>query len=121
MPHFAKGNKITNIVEQVITGTQAFVNTLSDSEDWFQTSFNTRGNLHYDPETGEPDGGVALRANFAGPGFTYDRTKDVFIPPKPFNSWVLNETTYLWESPTPMPVGSNLSQWDDENQVWKTE
>jgi hypothetical protein len=74
---------------------------------WVQTSYNTRGGVHYNPETGEPseDQTRALRYNYAGIGYTYDDALDAFIPPKPepadgVADWVLNEDTCLWE-----PVG----------------
>ena len=63
---------------------------------WIQTSYNTRGGIHYGQD-GQPDGGVALRGNYAGIGFSYDPVNDVFIAPKPSDTAVLNETTWLWE------------------------
>ncbi len=88
MSHFAK--VVDGVVTQVIVAEQEFFNTFVDSSpgEWIQTSYNTRGNQH--PE------GRPLRGNFAGIGFTYDREKDVFIPPKPEGDWTLDETTYLW-------------------------
>ena len=65
---------------------------------WVQTSYNTRGGVHYGPD-GEPDGGVALRGNYAGIGFIYDAERDVFYPPQPGPEWTLNTTTWLWEAP----------------------
>jgi hypothetical protein len=91
MAHFAKVNDI-GIVEEVIVAEQDFINTLPDASSWIQTSYNTYGGQH--PE------GRPLRKNFAGIGFTYDREKDAFIPPRPSVSWALNEDTCLWESPT---------------------
>jgi hypothetical protein len=86
--HFAK--VVNGVVTQVIVAEQEFFNTFVDSSpgEWIQTSYNTYGNQH--PE------GRPLRGNFAGIGFTYDREKDVFIPPKPEGDWTLDETTYLW-------------------------
>lgn len=88
MSHFAK--VVNGVVTQVIVAEQEFFNTFVDSSpgEWIQTSYNTHGNQH--PE------GRPLRGNFAGIGFTYDREKDVFIPPKPEGDWTLDETTYLW-------------------------
>lgn len=88
MSHFAK--VVNGVVTQVIVAEQEFFNTFVDSSpgEWIQTSYNTYGNQH--PE------GRPLRGNFAGIGFTYDREKDVFIPPKPEGDWTLDETTYLW-------------------------
>ena len=90
-----------------------FFETFVDSSPgtWLQTSYNTHGNQH--PE------GRPLRGNYAGIGYTYDATNDVFIAPKPFNSWVLNEDTWLWEAPTPMPDDGKLYNWDEETTSWK--
>jgi hypothetical protein len=101
MAHFAKVEN--NIVVNVIVAEQGFIDTLPDADSWVQTSYNTRGGVHYSPETGEPDGGVALRKNYAGIGFTYDKTRDAFIPPQSFASWTLNEDSCLWEAPTERP------------------
>ena len=100
MAHFAKVNN--GIVEQVIVAEPEFFDTFVDSSpgQWIQTSYNTRGGVHYNPETGEPsaDQSKALRKNFAGVGYTYDAKRDAFIPPKPqIGTWVLNDNTCLWE------------------------
>ena len=89
MSHFAK--VCDGIVTQVIVAEQEFFNTFVDTSpgEWIQTSYNTHGGQH--PE------GRPLRKNFAGIGFTYDREKDAFIPPKPEGDWTLNEETCLWE------------------------
>ena len=65
---------------------------------WVQTSYNTRGNVHYD-QNNEPDGGVALRGNYAGTGYIYDVSNDVFYEPQPNINWTLNKDTWLWEAP----------------------
>ena len=111
MGHFAKVNN--GIVEQVIVAEPEFFTTFVDSSpgEWIQTSYNTSGGVH-------KNGGTPLRKNFAGIGFTYDRTKDAFIPPKPFNSWLLNETTCLWEAPTPMPQDDKVYNWDEATTSW---
>ena len=85
-----------------------------------QTSYNTRGGVHYDPNTGEPDGGVALRGNYAGIGYVYDAVHDVFYPSKPFPSWTLNTKTWSWDPPVPMPqpVEGKQPQWNEETQNW---
>ncbi len=84
-----------------------------------QTSYNTRGGIHYDPETGEPSGdqSKAFRGNYAGIGFTYDEDLDAFIPPKPYESWVLNENTFSWEAPIPYPA-EGIHTWDEQAGVW---
>ena len=96
MSHFAK--VLNGKVIEVIVAESEFFNTFVDSSagNWIQTSFNTRGNIHYGQD-GNPDGGVALRGNYAGIGYTYDALNDVFIAPKPSDTAVLNETTWLWE------------------------
>lgn len=115
MAHFAQINE-DNIVEQVIVvhnnelldengieqeskGQQFCTNLLGGN--WVQTSYN--GNL---------------RKNFAGVGYTYDSVRDAFIPPKSFNSWVLNEDTCVWEAPTPMPTDGALYSWDEDTLSW---
>ena len=102
MAHFARVNA-QGTVEQVIVAEQDFIDAMPDADSWVQTSYNTRGGKHYDPETGLEDDGVALRKNYAGVGFKYDIDRDAFIPPQPFASWTLNEDTCLWDSPELMP------------------
>ena len=87
---------------------------------WIQTSYNTRGGIHYNPETGEPsaDQSKAIRKNYAGIGFTYDEQRDAFIPPKTYESWILNETTCLWENPIPYPNDNKRYYWDEQQQQW---
>jgi len=82
-----------------------------------RTSYNTLGGIHY--VNGEPGNQEkAYRKNYAGIGFNYDEVRDAFIPPKPYNSWVLNEDTCLWESPIPYPDDGNLYVWNEEEQAW---
>lgn len=85
-----------------------------------QTSYNTRGGVHYDTNTGEPsaDQSKAFRKNYAGIGHTYDAQRDAFIAPKPYPSWILNEQTCLWESPVPRPDERRMWDWDEETQNW---
>ena len=117
MAHFAK--VCDGKVVQVIVAEPEFFNTFVDSSpgEWIQTSYNTRGGVHYG-EDGNPDGGVALRGNYAGIGFTYDRTNDVFYAPQPFPSWTLNTTTWTWEAPVPMPTDGKIYSWNEETQNW---
>lgn len=120
MGHYAK---ITDgIVQQVIVAEAEFFNTFVDSSpgEWLQTSYNTRGGVHYKPDSNEPseDQSKALRKNYAGPGFSYDRIRDAFIPPKPYASWTLNEDTCLWNAPTPMPTDDKLYTWDEATTSW---
>lgn len=118
MAHFAK--VVNGVVDQVIVAEPEFFDTFVDSSpgEWIQTSYNTRGGVHYSPETGEPDGGVALRKNYAGIGFTYDRDKDAFIPPQPYPSWTLNEESCLWEAPVAYPEDEQLYRWNEETTSW---
>jgi hypothetical protein len=111
MSHFAK--VIDGKVTQVIVAEQEFFDTFVDTSPgaWIQTSYNTQGNQH--PE------GRPLRGNYAGIGFTYDATNDVFYAPKPFNSWALNEDTWLWEAPVAMPNDGKAYTWDEETINWK--
>lgn len=118
MSHFAKVENGT--VTRVIVAEPEFFETFVDNSpgEWIQTSYNTRGGVHYSPETNEPDGGVALRKNYAGVGYTYDKTNDAFIPPKPYNSWILNTESFLWDPPTPMPTDGQQYSWNEETQSW---
>ena len=77
--------------------------------------------MHYAPNTNEPsaDQSKALRKNYAGIGYTYDATRDAFIPPQPFNSWTLNEDTCLWDSPVPYPEDGKLYKWNEEILNWE--
>ena len=121
MAHYAKVEN--GIVTQVIVADQYFINLISTENDlWVQTSYNTRGGIHYKPNTNNPseDQSKALRKNFAGVGFTYDSTKDAFIPLKLYNSWVLNEETCLWEPPIKEPSDSGKYYvWDESIVNWK--
>ena len=119
MAHFAK--VCDGKVIQVIVAEPEFFNTFVDSSpgEWIQTSYNTRGGLHYGQD-GQPDGGVALRGNYAGIGHVYDRVNDVFYAPQPFPSWTLNETTWIWEAPIPNPDPNNNKHytWNEETKNW---
>ena len=128
MAHFAQLDE-NNVVLQVIVvsnedagpspGVQgeAFCTDLLGGR-WKQTSYNTRGGVHYNPATNEPDGGTPFRKNYAGIGYTFDESRDAFIPPKPFPSWVLNEDTCWWEAPVPYPTDGNRYIWDESVMNW---
>ena len=120
MAHYAKVNY--GIVEKVIVAESDFFKTFIDSSpgSWIQTSYNTRGGIHYQPNSNIPseDQSKSLRKNYAGIGYTYDEDRDAFIPKKPYNSWVLNENTCLWESPIPYPQDNNRYNWNEQNQSW---
>jgi hypothetical protein len=117
MAHFAK--VVDGKVQQVIVAEPEFFDTFVDSSpgEWIQTSYNTRGGVHYGQD-GEPDGGEALRKNYAGIGFTYDREKDAFIPPQPYASWTLNDETCLWESPVAYPEDGQMYTWKEDTTSW---
>ena len=78
---------------------------------WLQTSYNTIGGVH-------TQGGTPLRGNYAGIGYTYDATNDVFYAPQPYASWTLNNTTWTWEAPTPMPTDGKVYKWDEPTTAW---
>ena len=129
MAHFAKIGK-GNIVEKVVvvhnnvaTTEQSgvdFINNLYKSRDvWKQTSYNTKGGIH-------KLGGTPFRKNFANTGYKYDQTRDAFIPPKPFDSWILNEDTCRWEAPVAKPTltqeqidNNNYYNWNETIQNWE--
>ena len=111
MAHFAKVQN--GIVTQVIVAEPEFFETFVDTSpgEWIQTSYNTYGGVH-------KLGGTPLRKNYAGTGFTYDKTRDAFIPPQPYPSWTLNEETCLWDSPVPYPTDGEPYIWNEETQTW---
>lgn len=118
MAHYAK---VTDgIVQQVIVAEPEFFETFIDNSpgEWIQCSYNTIGGVHLDPETREPDGGTPLRKNFPSRGFTYDRERDAFIPPKPYTAWILNEQSCLWEAPLPYPDDGGAYVWSDAESNW---
>jgi hypothetical protein len=120
MAHFAK--VVEGTVTQVIVAEPEFFNTFVDTSpgEWIQTSYNTRGGVHYQANSNDPseDQSKALRKNYAGIGYTYDAQKDAFIPPKPFESWVLDETSCLWEAPTPYPDDGERYTWNETTTSW---
>lgn len=121
MGHFAKvsNGKVTRVI---VAEADFFNNFVDDSPgQWIQTSYNTRGGVHYKPNTNEPseDQSKALRKNYAGIGYTYDTTRDAFIPPQPFNSWTLNEDTCLWDSPVPYPEDEKMYKWNEDLVNWE--
>ena len=111
MAHYAK--VVDNIVTQVIVAEAEFFDTFVDSSPgtWLQTSYNTHGGVHL-------DGGTPLRKNYAGVGFTYDATKDAFIPPQLYPSWTLNDETCLWNPPTAYPDDGKIYTWNESTTAW---
>ena len=122
MAHFAKlgtGNiveRVEVVSNDIATDEQTgvdFLNNLYGTRDtWKQTSYNTKGGVHL-------LGGTPFRKNYGGIGCTYDQTKDAFIPPKPFDSWTLNETTCIWEAPVAYPSDGKDYEWDETSKSWK--
>ena len=124
MAHFAK--VVNGIVQKVIVAEAEFFDNFVDNlpGEWVQTSYNTRNGIHYQPNSNIPseDQSKALRKNFAGVGYIYNKVLDAFIPPKPFNSWILNEDTCNWEAPVAMPTttleDNQYYSWNEQNQSW---
>ena len=118
MAHYAflDGN---NTVTEVITGKNEGEDGI-DWEQWYgefrgqvckRTSYNTSGGVH-------STGGTPFRKNYAGIGYTFDEARDAFIPPKPFDSWLLNEDSCLWEAPVAHPNDGGFYNWNEETQSW---
>lgn len=115
MSHFAKLDE-NNMVIFVTVGRQEDDGKEAElsertGERYVQTSYNTQGGVHL-------LGGTPLRKNYAGIGYTYDPTRDAFIPPQPFPSFILNETTCLWDAPTPYPTDGGHYKWDETTLSW---
>jgi len=110
MSHYAK--VVNGKVTQVIVAEPEFFKTFVDTSPgtWIATSYNTHGNKHL-------NGGVPLRGNYAGIGYSYDSTNDVFYAPQPYPSWSLDEN-WLWQAPIPMPTDDKLYVWDETTKTW---
>ena len=118
MAHYAFLDSNSIVVEVIVGNDEA-----DTSENWEthygqiknltckRTSYNTQGGQHL-------NGGTPFRKNYAGIGYKYDSNKDAFIPPQPYNSWVLNNTTCLWEPPIDYPTDGNDYDWDENNNQW---
>ena len=102
--------KDSNGVEQEVLGVE-FLTNLHGWAIWKQTSYNTIGGVH-------KLGGTPFRKNHAGIGYTYDEDRDAFIPKKPYASWILNETTCLWDSPVVKPDDGQIYSWNEETTSW---
>ena len=109
--HYAKIEN--NIVTQVIVAEVEFFDTFVDDSpgEWLQTSYNTHGGVH-------SNGDTPLRKNYAGVGFTYDKSRDAFIPPQPYASWTLVEDTCLWEAPVAKPTDDKMYNWNEDTTSW---
>lgn len=112
MTHYAKVED--GIVTAVIVADEEFINSghLGEPSLWIQTSYNTQGNVHL-------LGGTPLRKNYAGIGYTYNAELDAFIPPKLFDSWILNEDTGLWDAPIIKPDDGVYYIWNENILNWK--
>ena len=100
----------SNGIEQEVIGID-FLTKLTGYPVWKQTSYNTHGGVH-------DNGGTPLRKNHAGIGYTYDEDRDAFIPPKPYNSWILNEDTCIWNAPVAKPQDDNIYKWNEQTLSW---
>ena len=115
MSHFAKLDN-NNVVIFVTVGRQEDDGREAElcartGDKYVQTSYNTSGGVHL-------LGGIPLRKNYAGIGYTYDEQRDAFIPPQPYPSWLLNEATCLWDAPVPMPEDGERYTWDEATTSW---
>ena len=117
MSHFAKVQN--GIVVEVIVAENDAINSgdFGPAEEWIQTSYNTHGGLHYGPD-GNPDNGLALRANYAGVGFIYDAANDVFYMQQPFPSWKISAPDWIWKPPLSYPIDGQKYRWDEETLSW---
>ena len=117
MSYYAK--VLNGKVIDVIAADASFFDTYVDTSPgtWLQTSYNTHGGIHYGQD-GQPDGGVALRANYAGISYIYDQANDVFYAPQPYPSWTISAPTWLWEAPIPYPTDGQTYSWDETTQTW---
>jgi len=113
MTHFAEIDNETKKVLRVIVAEQDFINSgaLGNPNNWIQTSYNTIEGIHI-------LGGIPLRKNFAGIGFEYNENLDAFIPPKPFESFVLNVEKGIYEAPIPRPIDGKDYTWNEETESW---
>lgn len=123
MGHFAKV-KDGKVIKVIVAEPEFFNNFVDDEPgQWIKTSYNIRGGVYLEPNTNTPASDQSVinddegrqRKNYAGIGFTYDKTRDAFIPPQPFDSWTLNETTCLWDPPISKPANGNdfIYKWDE--------
>ena len=123
MAYYAKIEN--NIVTEVMSVTTEQFNAYklkTVDELWVQTNYNTEGGIYYIPnvypKVPDPDQSKALRANYAGIGYTYDPVNDVFYAPQPYPSWSISAPTWLWTAPVPYPTDGNLYYWDEATLSW---
>jgi hypothetical protein len=103
--------KDSNGIQQEQLGIEFLKSLYGQDTNWKQTSYNTNAGVH-------SLGGTPFRKNHAGIGYQYDQIRDAFIPPKPFNSWILNEETCLWEAPVARPQDDNMYSWNESTLTW---
>ena len=128
MAHYAKVRQ-GKVIKVIVADASFFDNFVDDSPGtWIQTSYNTRGGVHYEPNSNDPseDQSKALRGNYAGIGHTYDKELDAFYAPQPYNSWTLDTGSFLWEAPVAYPTGDATGSytgsysWNEDQQNWVT-
>jgi len=126
MAHYAKVRQ-GKVIKVIVAEADFFDNFVDDSPGtWIQTSYNTRGGVHYEANSNDPseDQSKALRGNYAGIGHTYDNTHDAFYAPQPYNSWTLDTGSFLWEAPVAYPTGDATGSytgsysWNEDQQNW---
>ena len=120
MAHWAEldtNNQVLRVlvVDNSITEVSSYLQNLGFSANWVQTSYNTRGGIHYGSD-GKPDKNPQIGFNYAAEGYFWDGTG--FYAPQPFPSWTLNKNTYFWEAPIPYPDGKKLYNWDESSKSW---
>jgi len=108
-----------NNIENVNLANDFLNNLYNTNNVYLQTSYNTRGGIHYTNGELSQDQSKAFRKNYAGIGYYYDEIRDAFIPPKPFPSWTLNEDSCLWQSPIPYPNDGKIYQWNEDIGNWE--
>ena len=118
MAHFAEIDEQGVVLRVLVVdnaqendGQNFLANTLGLGGTWVKTSYNTIGGVH-------SNGGTPFRKNYAGVGYTYDSGRDAFIPPKPYASWTLNETSCLWEAPVAYPTDGKIYRWNETTTSW---
>ena len=118
MAHFAEIDTSNTVVRVLVVpdaqenrGQEYLADDLGLGGTWKKTSYNTKGGVH-------ANGGTPYRKNYAGVGYTFDASRDAFIAPKPYASWVLDEATCNWQAPTPMPTDDKMYRWDEETTSW---
>jgi hypothetical protein len=116
MAHFAKLDENNNVLAVHVVNNDVITINGSESE---QVGIDFLTGLHGHSLWKQTSYNGTFRKNYAGIGYTYDSSRDAFIPPKPFNSWILNEATCLWDAPIAYPADGNMYTWNEENLAWE--